>query len=137
MIDLQAHYQALYDAMDPVVDVPIFHVTSADYQTNAPADPPFVVYRQDVERAPAGTRAGGTNKVMRSNFIISAYTITLGEGLDLISNIVNQFEDTWQNIVTSDGYQTTNIEVLNVQSIYEKDGKNYAVHCRVEWERSR
>ena len=133
-MDLKAHYQAIFDAVDGAVTVPVLHVFSGDSQTGESTPLPYIVYRQEVERLLAGTPSGGDFKVMRSNWVITAYSTDLGEALDLISaafgSLVNQV------ITTTDGYTTTAIIPVGVVPLWEKDGKNYAVHGRVMWERS-
>jgi hypothetical protein len=133
-IDLKAHYQAIFDAIDGAVAVPVLHVYSGDSQVGDPTELPFIVYRQEVERLVAGTRAGGDSKVMTSNWVITAYSHELGEALDLVSVAFNALVDT--KPTTTDGYTTTAIEPVGVVSLWEKDAKNYAVHGRIMWERS-
>lgn len=133
-MELKAHYQAIYDAIAPAVGHPVLHVFSGDSQTGSSIDLPFMVYRQEVDRLVAGTRSSGDAKVMRSNWVITAYSINLGEALDMVSDAFNALVDTTPT--TSDGYSTTTIEPVGVISLWEKDGKNYAVHGRFMWERS-
>jgi hypothetical protein len=133
-IDLKAHYQALYDALDAAIAVPVFHVTAADTQTGLPVDMPYVVYRQEVERALVGTPGSGQAKVMGSNWVITAYSVDLEEALGLVSDALNSLVD--EDLITTDGYHTTAIIPVGVIPVWEKDGKNYAVHGRIRWERS-
>lgn len=137
-MDIQAHYQALYDAaraaMDAsFADVPLLHIDSNDSQTGEPISWPFVVYRQDVER-PTGTTGGGASKILRSAWVFVAYTADFAEGLNIATAIVNGLVDA--NITTSDGYVTTNLELQGFQPLFEDDSQVYAVHFRFEWERS-
>lgn len=137
-MDIQAHYQALYDAArtglsmeDP--DVPLLHVDSNDSQTGEPIGWPFVIYRQDVERS-LGTVGGGSAKVLKSSWIFTAYAFDLSDALDYLSAIANGIIDA--DLTTTDGYTTTNIELQGIQSLFEDDAQVYACHARFEWERS-
>ena len=137
-MDIQAHYQALYDAartgldtVDP--DVSLLHVDSNDSQTGEPSSWPFVIYRQDVERS-LGTVGGGSAKILRSSWVFTAYAFDLADGLDYISAIANAIVDA--DLTTTDGYVTTNIELQGIQSLFEDDSRVYACHARFEWERS-
>lgn len=133
-MNIKDHYQAIFDAVDGAVSVPVLHIFSGDSQTGESVDLPYIVYRQEVERLVAGTRSDGDFKVMRSNWVITAYSQDLGEALDLVSAAFNALVDT--KPTTADGYVTTSIEPVGVVSLWEKDGKNYAVHGRIMWERS-
>lgn len=141
-IDYEAHWQALYNEMRAAMDVgghnavPIFHVTSENDQTGDPSDPPYVVYSQETER-PIGTVGGGNSTVLRSGFRITARASGLADALAYISDIVSALDSADDTMVTSDGYRTSDIHVLGVQSLYESDFGVYAVHLRVDWERSR
>jgi hypothetical protein len=137
--DLQAHYQSIYNAMrtalnaDGFTAVPIIHVFSGDSTLITSHEPPMVVYRQDVERQ-TGTVGAGSLKILRSNWVITSYAIDLADSLDAISTIVDDLTDA--ALTTTDGYTTTNLAPLGVQSLYEKDGQVFATHLRMEWERS-
>lgn len=138
-LSLKAHNQALYTAMRAGLDTdghtakPLFHVFSGDSQTGAPAQPPFVVYRQEWERT-LGTTTGGASRVMRSGWIITAYSKSMAESLALASSCANALVDA--SLTTTDGYTTTNLSILGVQSLFEPDGRVHATHVRFEWERS-
>ena len=141
-IDYEAHWQALYDEMRAALDlggfsaVPIFHVTSENDQTGDPADPPYVIYTQETER-PLGTMGGGNSTVLRTGFRITARAAKLSDALAYISDIVSALDTADDSMVTGDGYRTTDISILGVQSLFESDFGVYAVHLRVDWERSR
>jgi len=137
--DLQTHYQALYAAMRTALDsqgyaaVPLIHVFTGDSVLVESHEPPMVVYRQDVERS-TGTVGGGSLKILRSNWVITGYAEDLEDSLDMISTVMHDLTDA--AISTSDGYETTNLSPLGIQSLYETDGLVYATHLRMEWERS-
>ena len=139
-MNIKAHWQALYDSMRAALDaaghtdIPVFHTTSIDTQTGEGASPPFVIYRQDVERS-YGTMGGGELEVVRSGWVITAYAVDLEDGLDFIAAIVSAISDNGIG-ATSDGYTTTAVEIVGVQSLYESDFKVYATHLRILWERS-
>ncbi len=142
MIDYEAHWKALYNKMRAAMnvaglsDIPIFHITSSSNQAGEPAPPPYVTYRQETER-PTGTQGGGNSKVLRTGFIITAREEDLTDALDIISAIANSLDAADGSMETTDGYQTTDISILGVQSLFENDLNVYAVHLRVDWERSR
>lgn len=141
-IDYQAHWQALYDEMRTAMDgdghsaVPIFHISSENDQTGDPADPPYIIYRQETER-PIGVMGDGNSEVLRSGFVITARDTALANALDYISSIVSALDTADASMTTTDGYTTTDISILGIQSLYESDFQVYAVHLRVDWERSR
>lgn len=141
-IDYEAHWTTFYQEMRTAMDVgghttvPIFHVTSENDQTGDPSDPPYVIYAQETER-PVGTTGGGNSTVLRSGFRITARAVGLADALAYISDIVNALDTADDTMVTADGYRTTDISILGVQSLYESDFGVYAVHLRVDWERSR
>ena len=138
-MDITAHWQAIYNgqraALDAAghTDVPIFHTSSIDTQTGEGAPPPYVIYRQDVERS-YGTMGGGELEVLRSGWVITSYAVDLEDGLAYVSAIGTALAATIED--TADGYTTTSVEVIGVQSLYEEDFKVYATHMRVLWERS-
>ena len=138
-MDIKAHWQALYNEQRAALDaaghgaIPIYHTTSVDTQTGEPAPAPFVIYRQDVERS-YGTMGGGELEVLRSGWVITSYADDLEDGLAYISAIAEAVADGIED--TADGYVTTSVEVIGVQSIYEDDFKVYATHMRILWERS-
>lgn len=132
--DLKDHHQALFDAMDAVATMPIYHTQSSNTQTGEPAPLPFVVYRQETDRPIAGTRADGSSKVLRSTWIISAYSKDFEEALDEITAIFDALTDA--ELSVADGYETTTIEPVSVMSLWERDNENYVVHGRIMWERS-
>lgn len=137
--DLQTHYQSIYNAMRTALDgdgftaVPIVHVFSGDSTLITSHEPPLIVYRQDVERN-TGTVGSGSLKILRSNWVITSYAVDLADSLDAISTIVDDLTDA--ALTTDDGYTTTSLRPLGVQSLYESDGLVYATHLRMEWERS-
>lgn len=137
--DLQTHWQSLYNAMRAALDTdgftatPLVHVFTGDTTLIESHEPPMVVYRQDVERK-TGTTGSGSLKILRSNWVITAYAVDLEDSLDMISTIVDDLTDA--ALTTTDGYTTTNLSPLGIQTLYEKDGKVYATHLRMEWERS-
>jgi len=115
-------------------DVGLFHVFTGDaHPLLTSAVPPLVAYRQDVERT-LGTMGEGSLKIVRSNWVITAYDRDLDPALGFVSAIVNALTDA--ALTTTDGYTTTNLQPLGVQSLYETDSQLYAVHLRMEWERS-
>ena len=138
-MNIKAHWQAIYnecrEALDLAghTDVPVFHASSIDTQTGEGQDAPFVIYRQDVERS-LGTIGGGELKVARSGWVITSYAEDLEDGLAYISAIVSAIADDIET--TADGYTTTSVEVIGVQSLFEDDFKVYATHLRILWERS-
>ena len=137
-MDIQAHYQALYDAARTGLDidhsdVPLLHVDSNDAQTGEPMTWPFVIYRQDIERS-LGTVGSGSAKVLRSSWIFTAYAFDLHDALDYLSAVATSIIDA--DLTTTDGYVTTNIELQGIQSLFEDDAQVYACHARFEWERS-
>lgn len=139
-MNMQDHWQAIYDAARAALDaipegdeVALLHVFSGDSQTGESHEAPFVAYRQEVERS-TGTTGAGSLKVLRSNWLFTAYTKDLGDGLLWLSTILNALTDA--TFTTTDGYTTTNINPLGVQTLYEDDVKLYACHLRLEWERS-
>jgi hypothetical protein len=130
-------YTALRAALDTGghTDVDVFHVfTGDDSPLIKSAEPPLVTYRQDVERV-TGTTGGGSLKVLRSNWPMVAYDQDLADALAYTSVIVSALTDA--KLTTTDGYSTTNISPLGVMSLYETDSQLYAVHFRLEWERSK
>lgn len=138
-MDIKEHWQTMYDELRAALDgaghtaVPIFHTTSIDTQTGEGASAPFVIYRQDVERS-YGTMGGGELKVARSGWVITSYAQGLEDGLDYISSILDAI--TVDMADTADGYATTSVEVIGVQTLHEVDFNVYATHARVLWERS-
>lgn len=134
------HWQAIYDTMraaldaDGFTDVPVAHTTSIDTTTGYGMDAPFVVYRQDVERS-YGTVGGGALADLNSGWVITSYAEDLEDGLDYISAITTAIVA--DNIAdTDDGYRTTGVEVIGVQTLYEPDFRVYATHLRVQWSRT-
>lgn len=132
--DLKDHHQALFDAMEAAASMPIYHTQSSNTQTGEPAPLPFVVYRQETDRAIAGTPDGGSSKVIRSTWIISAYSKNFEEALDEITAIFDALVDA--ELSVDDGYETTTIELIGIMSLWEHTNENYAVHGRILWERS-
>lgn len=143
-MDLQAHWQALYDEMRDALDdatptlssVPIYHVNSTDDQLGQPAAPPFVTYRDETLR-PIGTQGKGNSALLTSGFVIVSRAFELADALTYTSVIATGLDSADSSMVTSDGYATTDISILGAQSLYEPDSKLYAVHLRVSWQRSR
>ena len=140
-MDIQAHWQALYDEMRTALDgdgynaVAIYHVDSTNDQTGEPAPPPMVVYRDETLR-PLGTTGGGNSVILRSGYLITCRAYDLADALAYVSSIATALDAADETMTTTDGYSTTNIEILGSQSLYETEFKLYAVHLRVEWERS-
>jgi hypothetical protein len=133
--DIKAHHQALYDAMEPATNLPIYHTQSSNEQTGEPAEIPFIVYRQETERTIAGTRTDGSAKVLRNTWVLSVFSKNFGEALDELTALFGALTDA--EITTSDGYETTNLEPIGVMSLWESNQENYAVHGRISWERSK
>lgn len=135
-LDMMAHYEALYATLNAALAIPVVPVTGYEDQTgHASIDLPYVVYRQEVERAPYGTRDGGSSKVLRSNWLITTYARDLDDALDYANQGLVAILD--EKIVTADGYTTTALELSGFMPLFEREGPNYAVHARVMWERSR
>lgn len=140
-LDRKAHWQAIYDAIVAAQaaaglgGIPVVHVFSGDDAPNVSSvDPPFIEYRQDVERN-LGTYGDGTAKVLRSNWVIVSRAEDLEDCLAYSSAIVSYLVDA--DITTTDGYTTTNLEILGTMTLYERDAGLYADHIRFAWERSR
>lgn len=139
-MDVQAHWQAIYDEARAALDgagynaVPIYHVTSTNDQTGEPAAPPHVVYRDETMGALGTT--GDDLAVVQSNFLFTVRAYTLGEVLDYLSALVGGFEAAGIDMTTTDGYATTAITIVGHTSLYEPDSKLYAGHFRVNWQRS-
>ena len=140
-LDYQTHWQAMYNAITAALttggftDVNVYHVfTGDDAPLVKPAEPPLIIYRQDVERQ-TGTMGGKSLKVMRSNWPMVAYAQDLEDGLDYASCIIDALTDA--ALTTTDGYTTTSLLPLGVMALYESDSQLYAVHFRMEWERSK
>lgn len=137
---MKDHWQALYDVMraaldaDDMAHVPIYHGTSIDTQTGQGATAPYIIYRQDVERS-MGTMGGGELVTLNSGWVITSYAFDLEEGLDYLSTITTALADI-DGVLTDDGYTTTAVEVIGVQTIYEDEYKVYGSHLRIRWERS-
>lgn len=133
------HWQAVYDALRAALDtaghttVPVVHTTSIDTQTGDGLDAPFVVYRQDVERS-RGTVGGGELVDLNSGWVITSYAEDLEDGLDYIGAITTALPSGIAD--TADGYRTTGVEIIGVQSLYEPDFRVYATHLRVLWSRT-
>lgn len=141
MLDYESHWRAIYGEMRTALDaagltaVDIFHVfTGDDSPLTKSAEPPLVVYRQDVERN-TGVTGSGSLKVLRSNWPMTSYAEDLADALQAASVIISALTD--GSFTTSDGYTTTNVSPLGVMSLYEPDANLYAVHFRLEWERSK
>lgn len=135
-LDLYAHYEALYDVLDTALMIPVVPVTSYEDQTGQESiELPYVTYRQEVERSPYGTRAGGSAKILRSNWLISAYARDLDDAIGYANTAVASLID--ENITTTDGYETTALEITGFMPLFEREGPNYVVHTRIMWERSR
>lgn len=138
-MDIQAHWQAFYDAgraaldADGFTDVQMVHVTSKKGALVAPVTPPFVAYRDETERT-TGTTGEGSLKVLRSGWMVSVRAVDLGEALDIASPILNAYVDA--DLVTTDGYETTALDLIGKQTLHEADSDLYAVHLRFDWERS-
>lgn len=140
-MDLEAHWQALYDEMRDALDgsgysaVPIYHVDSTNDQTGEPAEPPLIVYRDETLR-PMGTMGNGNSTLLKSGFLITTRAYTLGDALSYESAIITALDAADSTMTTTDGYYTTNISILGALTLFEPDSKLYARHLRIEWERS-
>lgn len=133
--DMQTHWQALYDTMRTALNgagasaVPIFHGTSQDAQTGEHAVAPFVLYRQDTERA-IGTMGGGHFATLEEGWVVTAYAFDLEDGLDYISAIASAIVDIDD---PSDAYTTIGLDLLGVQTVWEQDFRVYGIHLRFDW----
>ena len=140
-MNFQDHYEALYGQSRSALDaggmasVPLVHVFSGDDLSGVPYSPPFVIYRQDVER-PIGTTGGGASKVLRSSWVFSAYTFGLAEGLGAISLIATGLTASGPKLTTADGYVTTHFAIEGHQSLFDQAANAFASHLRIFWERS-
>lgn len=132
--DIKDHHQALYDAVEAVATMPVYHTQSSNEQTGEPAELPFIVYRQETERPVAGTMDGGSIKVLRSTWVITVYSKNFEEALNEMTAITNALTDA--ELAPADGYETTTLEPVGVMTLWERDQENYAVHGRFMWERS-
>lgn len=140
-MDYEAHWQTLYNEMRTALDVDyadvaIYHTTSTDDQTGQPADPPYVVYTDETNRS-LGTTGGGNSKVLKSGFRITSRHESLSEALGMISAIVTRLDLADSTVTTADGYVTTDMQIIGQQTLFETDSLLYAVHLRIDWERSR
>lgn len=137
----KAHWQAIYNNLRASLDgagfnaVEVVHTTSIDTQTGGGLDAPFVVYRQDVERS-HGTVGGGELDVLNSGWVITSYADDLEDGLAYIGAIATGITTGTGVADTTDGYRTSGMEVIGIQTLYENDFKVYASHLRVLWERT-
>lgn len=140
-MDAQAHWQALYDECRSALDaggksaVPIVHVSSNSDLSGVPHSPPFVAYRQDVEK-PIGTTGKGAHAILRSSWAFVAYSESLSDALSCQSLIVSALAVVGNALTTTDGYTTTHFEVEGSQPLWEQESSLYAAHFRVFWERS-
>ena len=140
-MDYEAHWQALYDELRTALDggghsdVDVVHVFTGESPLIRSYEPPLLVYKQETERT-LGTVGDGNNKVISSNFMLTAYSENLGKALGIASVAVTHLTEDAGAFATSDGYETTNVRVIGNMSLYEQDSKLYAIHVRVEWERS-
>jgi hypothetical protein len=141
-MDIESHWQALYDEMRAALDdagysmIALFPVTSSSNQDGEPEPPPYVTYRQETER-PTGTSGGGNSKILETGFMVTARDEDLTEALGMISAIVTRLDAAGSDMATADGYETTDIAILGQQTLYEHDLGVYAQHLRIKWERSR
>jgi hypothetical protein len=141
-MDIEAHWQALYNEMRAGLDdagysmVPLFPVTSSSNQDGEPQAPPYVTYRQETER-PTGTSGGGNSKILETGFMVTAREEDLTVALGMISAIATRLDLADATMQTADGYETTDIAILGLQTLYEHDMNVYAQHLRISWERSR
>ena len=140
-IDLEAHWQVMYDGLVAALtaggngSVPVMHVDSTETQTGGAQEPPYVIYTSET-LIPTGTTGDGPSKVLRDGWKIVARDRDLSNVLSYISDIVTKFE--LEDLpVTADGYETTAIDILGFQTLYENDAKLNAGHLRVSWERSK
>lgn len=136
LLNIPAHYEALYQVLSGAVDIIVAPTSGYDGQTGRESLAlPYIIYRQEVERAPYGTRLGGSSKILRSNWLLSVYARDLDESLYYANKALAAVID--EKIVTSDGYTTTAIELTGFMSLFEREGPNYVTHARLLWERSR
>lgn len=137
----KAHWQAIYDNLRASLDgagytdVEVVHTTSIDTQTGAGLEAPFVVYRQDVERS-HGTVGKGELNILNSGWVITSYSEDLEDGLAYLGEIIDGITTGAGVADTADGYRTSGMEVIGIQTLYENDFKVYASHLRVLWERT-
>lgn len=137
----KAHWQALYNALvagmtaDGFASVPVMHVDSSETQTGESQEPPYVIYTLETLN-PTGTTGGGPLKVIKDGWRITARARDLEDALEYIKAIKDKLE--LEDIAaTSDGYTTTGVEFIGMQTLYEQDAKLNAVHLRIMWERSK
>ncbi len=80
---------------------------------------------------------GGNSKILETGFMVTAREEDLTVALGMISAIATRLDLADKTMVTSDGYETTDIAILGLQTLYEHDLNVYAQHLRITWERSR
>lgn len=138
-LDLQAHWQAIYNAvragLDAALfdDVPLLHIESGHGPNSERISPPFVTYRDETART-LGTTGAGSLKVLTTGWVFTARSHDLEEALDLASAVTNALVDA--NFTTTDGYTTTSLELIGDMTLWETDFEVNAVHLRFQWERS-
>lgn len=128
------HYQAMFNAIDAAVTVPVIAISSYEDSNNASPDLPFITYRNETERGILGTPSAGSNKVLRSTWIISSYSRDADDALKEANSVVTALVDA--NLVPGDGYSTTALTLIGFMPLFEAEGPNFAIHVRVMWERS-
>ena len=135
------HWQEMYDALVAGLtaagygSVPVLHVDSSESQTGDSVEPPYVIYT-DESINPTGTTGGGPLKVIKDGWRITARARDLEDALNYRQAIIEKLE--LEDISdTADGYQTTAVEFIGKQTLYEQDSKLNACHLRIMWERSK
>jgi len=141
-MDLDAHWQAMYDALRAgldtagLTDVPLAAIHSQDSQTAGEAlVPPYVIYSGERETG-TGTTGSGQNKVALSGWRVTCRARDLDEVLAMASAVTAKMEQ--EDIdQTADGYVTTAVELVGGQTLYEIDSKLNSYLLRFNWERSK
>jgi len=141
-VDYEAHWQAIYDALrvglddDGLTTVPLAAIHSQDSQTAGEAlEPPYAVYSQERETG-LGTMGGGQNEVASSGWRVTVRARDLGDVLAMATAITTKLgaEDIAD---TSDGYETTAVELIGAQTLWEADSKLNSMLIRFNWERAK
>jgi len=141
-MDYDGAWQVMYDALRAGLDaaglnsVTLAAVHSQDSQTAGEAlEPPYVIYSQEREIG-IGTMGSGPNKVAESGWRITARARDLQEILDIATAVTDKLE--LEDIATTaDGYETTAVELIGAQTLWEQDSKLHAFLLRINWERSK
>ncbi len=133
-MDLLKHYEAMFNAIDAAVSVPVIAISPYEDLNNEAPDLPFIAYRNETERGIYGTPNAGSNKVLRSTWIISVYFRDADDAINEANLVVNALVDA--ELTPGDGYATTALTLIGFMPLFEAEGPNFAVHVRVMWERS-